>query len=89
MSTKIPLSVELSPWKPELVDRCIEIFQPMSDEPFPEDMARESLTNLVGAFSILLEAKATSDGDEDSAEIYRQVQRRLHVGGLGRHKAGH
>lgn len=46
--------LELHPEREALVDRTLEVFQPMSERPLTRDDAREALSNLVNAYLILL-----------------------------------
>ena len=54
--------LELHPEREALVDRALELFQPMSARPLTRDDAREAIDNLVGAYLILLRARARRGG---------------------------
>lgn len=54
MSEPYPFVLELHPEREKLVQRTIETFQPLSDEPFTEHDARESLDNLCAFFQVLV-----------------------------------
>lgn len=50
-----PLILQLHPEREELVDRALEVLQPLSPEPLTRDDAREAIDNLARAYLILLQ----------------------------------
>lgn len=58
MSEHYPFVLDLHPERERLVERTIDLFQPMSDEPFTEQDARDSLDNLCSFFQVLVRAHA-------------------------------
>lgn len=47
--------LELHPEREALIDRALEVFQPMSERPLTRDDAREAIDNVVNVYLLLLD----------------------------------